>query len=164
VEHLARVEITNLESEQTVHVDEAECLPAVDGERPDDVAERANLLRNRVAGGIGHVQQRRSESGEIDRRAVEPEDRVVRTRVGVDPFDHVARARIDDVPMRPFERRHVQNAAVRGDGHAVAPAVVLAIPGDALGLQVDGGHAPRRRHVQTTGFRVQGDTLDETRS
>ena len=48
VQHLARLHVADLESEQIVDVHEAERLGAVDRERTDQVAERADLLHDLV--------------------------------------------------------------------------------------------------------------------
>src|SRR3989442_10896427 len=54
VEHLSGLEVTNFEAEKFIHVDKAERLTPVDGKRADRVAERPDLIYNRVGFGVRH--------------------------------------------------------------------------------------------------------------
>ena len=66
VQHLPGLEVADLEPEQLVDVHEAQRLRAVDGERPDHVAERADVLTTLWRLGVGDRQQRRLQPGEVD--------------------------------------------------------------------------------------------------
>ena len=76
-----------------------------------------DLVRRRVGDG----QQRRLQARQVDALAVRAVDRVVGAGLGDDLGDDVAGGRIDDVPVRPFERRHVEQSAVRRERQPVAP-------------------------------------------
>ena len=71
VQHLAGLDVADLEAEQIVDVDEAERLRAVDRERPDGVAERTDAADDLVRLWIGDRQQS-AISGRPDRRGGRP--------------------------------------------------------------------------------------------
>ena len=64
-------------------------------------------------------QDRRVQAGQVDTRAVGAVDGVVRARTGHDLGEHVAGRRVDGVPVRPLERGHVEDLAVRRERDAV---------------------------------------------
>ena len=62
--------------------------------------------------------------------------------------------------MRPLERRHVQQAAVRRNRQAIASAFVLAVPESFFALQVERDQPLRRGEVQPAGLPAGGDPFD----
>ena len=86
--------------------------------------------------------------------------RFVGAGIGDDPGDRATVPGADHIPVRPFERRHIERGAVRRDRQAIAPAFVFAVPDDPLGVQVDRRHALDRGDVQTCGLRARRDALD----
>ena len=117
------------------------CAPFIVNGRID-VAERPDRARRPCA-----CRDRRStSSGDFSParytcRPSGPKHGVVRARAGHDARDRVAGARVEHVPVRPFERRHVQHAAVRREGQPIAAAVVRAVPQHRVGRQIEREHA-----------------------
>src|SRR5947207_567193 len=103
VEHLPGLEVPDFEAEKLVHVDKAERLTPVDGKRADRVAERSNLIHNRMGFGIRHRKEMRLQTRKIDARAIGAVNRVMRARLGFNPGDDIAGQGINDMPMRPLE-------------------------------------------------------------
>jgi hypothetical protein len=78
LQHLPRLQVADFEAEQVVDVDVDAGLRAVDGERPDDIRERTDLLHDGVGRRVRDAQQRRREPCEVHFFPVRAPDRVVR--------------------------------------------------------------------------------------
>jgi hypothetical protein len=159
MELLARDEIAHLEAEQAIDVHETERLPAIDGERPNRGSKRADLLADRVRGGVSHAQQRGLESRQIGMLAVKPVNGVVRAGLRHHLRDDLAAERVNDVPMILFERREIHHAPIRRQRHAVAAALIRFFPEDFVRAQIEAGEELQRAHVKPPGRRAGRDAF-----
>ena len=58
MQHLAGVQVADLEAEQLIYVHETVPLRSIDRERPDDVGERPDFANNRARTRVGHAKDR----------------------------------------------------------------------------------------------------------
>ncbi len=63
------------------------------------------------------------------------------------------------MPVRTFERRNVEDLAVRRDRHPVTASFVLAVPEQFLRRQIEGRHPFGCGDVDAAGCRTGGDAL-----
>ena len=110
--HLAGLEIADLEAEQTVDGDEYKRLIGVDGERSNARAERADGLHDLVRFRVGDGQQRRFQAGQVHARPVEADDGVVGGIPGLDAREQLTLFSVDDVPVVFLQARDVQNLPI----------------------------------------------------
>src|SRR5690242_6566641 len=159
VQHLARAQIANFETEQVVHVDKAEGPASVDRERPDNIAEGADRLDSLLSRGVRHRKKRRAQAGQIRALSVAGTDRVMRTGLRHDLRNNIAADGINYVPKRPFERRYIKRLAVWRDRHPVAPAFIGPVPNFFLRDDIESRHAVERADVDFPGLRARRDAL-----
>jgi hypothetical protein len=107
VEHLAGPHVAHLEPDEVVHRRKDETRLAVDGERPDRPAERADLADELVgrgvddADGVRQLRRLRALLLALEEREapVEADDRVVRRGDVADAAGDVAGRGVDDRPL-----------------------------------------------------------------
>ena len=159
----AAPQVADLEAQQVVDVHEAERLPAVDGERADARGERADLADDLVRARARHGQVRRVQPREVGLVPLQADDRVVRGRVGRDLGDDLAVLGPHHVPEGAFERRQVDQRAVRRDRHPVAATLVFPLPEQLLGHQVQAHELLDRADVDASRPGTGTDALHVVR-
>ena len=151
MQHLASLQVPDLEAEELVDRHEAQGLRSVDGERANGGTERADRASCGVRGGVGHRQQRRPESREVARLPIRAEDGVVGFGIRSDPGQDRPGRPVDDVPELLLKRRQVDRLPIRRDGHPVAATRILAVPENLVGPQIDALHGASRTDIEATG-------------
>ncbi len=109
---------------------------------------------------VGDGQDGRSEARQVDATAVQRVHGVVRAGVRHHLGQALAARAIDHIPVRPLERRHVEQCAVGRECHAIAAAFELFLPEQPIRGQVDAAEPPDRAHIETAGPAVCRDPLD----
>src|SRR5260221_1117577 len=79
LEELARREIADLKSQQSIDGDEAACFFAVDGERANLGMKRPDRADRLILLGVHDRQQRRVQAGAVDARSIKTAHGVMRS-------------------------------------------------------------------------------------
>ena len=148
-EHLATGGVTHFEAKQIVHANVNPRGTAVDCERSDCAAKRADGTRNGIRDGIGDSHQRRTQPRKKHMPPIGAEDRVVRPGPGIDLGEFLAAGGIDHMPVSPLERRLIDRLPIGRDGHSVAAGLVALAPDYLLAGEVKAGEVVRGAKVET---------------
>ena len=109
-------------------------LTAIDRERAHEVAEGPDLPDDFVCVRVHDRKHGRLPGAEIGALSVARVDRLARPSRHVDRGDQRTVARVDRIPLRPAERRCVDDAAVGRDIKAIAAVpVVSVLPDEPVG-------------------------------
>src|SRR6476646_4095019 len=102
VQHFSCFVVSHFKTKQIVDVDETKGLAAIDSEGANGIAERADLVDNRVGFGVHHGKKRRPQAGEIDAGAVGAINGIVRAGAESDSCDDIAGEGIHNEPVGAF--------------------------------------------------------------